>query len=38
MKNTNFYINEEDNEKLANTYQYLKENQKIINLSPQARN
>ena len=37
MKNTNFYINEEDNEKLANTYQYLKENQKIINLSPQAR-
>jgi CubicO group peptidase (beta-lactamase class C family) len=37
MKNTNFYINKEDNENLANTYEYSKENQQIMNLSPQAR-
>ena len=37
MKNTNFYINKEDNINLANTYEFSRDTQTLKNLSPAAR-
>ena len=37
MKNTNFYINKEDNINLVNTFEYSNDTQSIKNLSPEGR-
>ena len=37
MKDTNFYINKEDNINLANTFEFSKDTQTLKNLNPEAR-
>ena len=37
MKNTNFYINKEDNINLANTFEFSRDTQTLKNLNPAAR-